>query len=102
MQTDWHIYSVNQKEGGPEKTSCTFFPSKDFTLIGKVQEPKPTKKHEEVFGMDVFYFERSVVFTQKIKLNKPGTVVKGKLSFMACTSEQCLPPDEVSFSIPVK
>ncbi|TKC04220.1 protein-disulfide reductase DsbD N-terminal domain-containing protein [Pedobacter frigoris] len=98
----WHIYSVNQKEGGPERTNFSFLFSKDFSVIGKIQEPKPVKKHEEVFDMDVFYFEKSVLFTQKIKLNKGEAVVKGKVSFMACTDKECLPPDEVEFSIPIK
>jgi hypothetical protein len=98
----WHIYSVNQKEGGPEKTELTFSISKSYVLLGKVVEPKPIKKYEEVFGMDVFYFEHSVVFAQKIKLKAKQLMVKGKVSFMACTNKQCLPPDEVEFSIPIR
>lgn len=102
IQSGWHIYSVNQKDGGPVKTNFSFTASKDFMLIGKVVEPKSVKKHEEVFDMDVFYFENSVIFTQKVKLNKPQTVIKGKVEFMACTDKECLPPAEVDFSIHIK
>lgn len=98
----WHIYSVNQKDGGPQKTSFRFSVSKDYTLVGKIAEPKPIKKFEEVFGMDVMHFENSVVFTQKVKLNAKSTVVKGMVEFMACTNEQCLPPAEVEFNIPIQ
>jgi len=98
----WHIYSQNMQDGGPIKTSFTFSPSKDFSLIGKTIEPKAIKKYESTFKMNVSYFENAVVFQQKIKLNKSATSVKGKVEFMVCNDRQCLPPDEVEFSIPVK
>ncbi|MGE6218576.1 protein-disulfide reductase DsbD domain-containing protein [Nubsella zeaxanthinifaciens] len=99
---NWHIYSQNIKPGGPNKTQFSFTSSKDFTLVGKTIEPKPITKYEKVFKMDVSYFENDVVFTQKIKLNKAATTVKGKVEFMVCNDTSCLPPSEVSFSIPVK
>lgn len=102
IESNWHLYSQNLKPGGPNKTEISFTPSKDFSLIGKTAEPKPITKYEKVFKMDVSYFEDEVVFTQKIKLNKGATTVKGKVEFMVCDDKQCLPPSEVSFSIPVK
>jgi len=98
----WHIYSQNVKEGGPIKTSFTFNPSADFVLVGKPSEPTPVTKYEKTFGMNVGYFENSVVFQQKIKLKSAkATEVKGKLEFMTCNDSKCLPPDEVEFSIPL-
>ena len=102
IDNGWHIYSTGQKDGGPEKTEFKFAPSKEYALIGKVTEPKAIKKYEEVFEMDVFYLERSVVFQQRIKLNKSVTVVKGKVSFMVCTDKECLPASELEFNVPVK
>src|ERR1700760_3336421 len=52
----WHIYSSNQKEGGPIKTSFDFSPSKEYALVGKISEPKPVSKFEKTFSMDVMYF----------------------------------------------
>lgn len=98
----WHIYSQNIKPGGPNKTSFSFTPSKEYTLVGKTSEPKPITKFEKVFKMDVSYFEDEVVFQQKVKLAKGQTAVKGKVEFMVCNDKQCLPPSEVTFSIPVK
>lgn len=102
IQNGWHIYSQNIKEGGPVKTSFTFVPSKDYVKVGKTIEPKPVTKFEKTFDMDVSYFEKSVIFQQKVKLNKTTTIVKGKLEYMVCNDTQCLPPDEISFSIPIK
>jgi len=98
----WHIYSQHVADGGPVATSFSFAPSKAFTLVGKTIEPKPVTKFEKAFGMNVSYFENAVVFQQKIKIKAGQPVVKGTLEFMACNDEKCLPPDEVSFSIPVK
>lgn len=100
IDNGWHIYSAYQTGDGPIKTSFKFTPSKDYSLCGKIMETKPIKKYEEAFEIDIFYHERVVVFQQRIKL-KGTTVVKGKVSFMACTNEQCLPPEDVGFSIPV-
>ncbi|MFN0290551.1 protein-disulfide reductase DsbD N-terminal domain-containing protein [Pedobacter helvus] len=102
IDPNWHLYSQNMKPGGPNRTEFTFTSSKDYTLVGKTMEPKPITKYEKVFKMDVSYFENEVLFTQKVKLNKATTAVKGKVEFMVCDDKQCLPPSEVSFSIPVK
>jgi hypothetical protein len=52
--------------------------------------------------MNVSYFENSVVFQQKVKLNAKSSIVKGKVEFMVCDDKQCLPPEEVEFSVAVK
>jgi hypothetical protein len=101
MQSRWHIYSLNVK-GIAAKTSFNFLPSKDYILVGKAIEPKPISKYDKILKLNLTYFENEVVFTQKIKLIKPSTVVKGKVEFMTCNDKQCLPSDEVSFSVPVK
>jgi DsbC/DsbD-like thiol-disulfide interchange protein len=102
IDNGWHIYSTQQKDGGPIKTSFTFTPSKDYVINGVIAEPKPTTKFEQVFKMNVSYFEKAVIFQQKIKLKKDQTNIKGKIEFMVCNDKQCLPPDDVDFSIPVK
>ncbi|GAA3975836.1 hypothetical protein GCM10022246_30410 [Pedobacter ginsengiterrae] len=102
IDSKWHIYSQNVKSGGPVKTTFAFSPSKDFSLVGKTTEPKAIVKYEDTFKMNVSYFENQVIFQQKIKLNKGTTIVKGRVEFMTCNDRQCLPPEEVEFSIPVK
>jgi DsbC/DsbD-like thiol-disulfide interchange protein len=102
IEDGWHIYSTRQKDGGPVKTSFTFSPGVDYVLVGTMMEPMPVTKFEKSFGMDVHYFERSVIFQQKVRLKKPQAVIKGKLEFMVCNDQKCLPPDERDFSIAVK
>ena len=102
IQDGWHIYSTNVKDGGPIKTSFTFPPSKEYTLIGKTTEPTPLSKYEKAFSMDVTYFEKSVIFQQKIKLKSASTsAIKGQLEYMTCNDKKCLPPEDLDFSIPL-
>jgi hypothetical protein len=98
----WHLYSQYVKEGGPIKTTFTFPASSAYSLEGKTIEPTPITRNEPVFKMDVSFFEKEVVFQQKIKLKAGQATVKGTLEYMTCNDHQCLPPDDIDFSIPVK
>jgi hypothetical protein len=102
IDNGWHIYSTRQKDGGPVKTSFSFAPSKDYELSGVLMEPTPVTRYEKVFDIDVSYFENSVIFQQKLKMNVPSTLIKGNLRFMVCNDKQCLPPETVNFEIPIK
>jgi len=99
IQNSWHIYSLDQKDGGPIKTSFTFSPSSDYSLIGKATQPTPHTKFESAFNMNVSYFESSVIFQQKIKLKSGKGTLHGKLEYMTCNNQKCLPPEDLDFSI---
>jgi DsbC/DsbD-like thiol-disulfide interchange protein len=103
IEGGWHIYSQKVGDGGPLKTTFSFLPSPHYSLIGKVAEPAPIKKYEKSFKMEVQYFEKSVIFQQRVavKGNTP-LVVEGELEFMACSDEKCLAPEEVEFSVAIK
>lgn len=98
----WHIYSQHVADGGPVKTSFKFNNSDDYTLNGITIEPKAISKYEKAFSMNVQYFEQSVIFQQKVKLKNGQAAVNGTLNYMVCSNKQCLPPEDVEFSIPVK
>jgi DsbC/DsbD-like thiol-disulfide interchange protein len=98
----WHIYSQNVKDGGPVKTTFTFPAATAYTLVGKTIEPVPVTRYEKSFSMNVSFFEHEVVFQQKVKLNAGQVTVRGSLEYMTCNDHQCLPPEDLEFSIPVK
>jgi thiol:disulfide interchange protein DsbD len=102
IDAGWHVYSQFVKDGGPVKTTIDFTPSDTFTLVGKTTEPQPIIRMEKAFGMEVGFFEKSVIFQQKIKLKARQVTVSGKLEYMTCNDQKCLPPDDIDFSIPVK
>ena len=98
----WHLYSQHIKEGGPVKTTFTFPASKEYTLVGKTAEPKAVNRYEDTFKMNVLFFEKTALFQQKVKLKGAKATVKGTVEFMTCDDKQCLPPEEIIFSVPVK
>lgn len=102
MDDNWHIYSQRKNgDDGPVNTSIKFARVEGYKLIGETLEPSAITKFEPAFQSNVSFFQREVVFKQKIRLNKK-VPIKGKISFMACNDQKCLPPEEVEFTIPSK
>jgi DsbC/DsbD-like thiol-disulfide interchange protein len=101
IEDGWHIYSQHVKDGGPVATSFSFTPDAAYLPLGKTAEPKPIARFEKAFGMQVSYFEKSVIFQQRVNLKKDKVTVKGQFEYMTCNDKQCLPPETVAFSIPV-
>lgn len=100
LKPNWHVYALNAKPG-PTRTFFTFVPTRHYKLVGVTQQPKPTVKYDPFLKAKLGYFEKEVVFKQRIRFNKKQTTVKGKVEFMVCSDKSCLPPDELVFSIPV-
>ncbi|MEN9369244.1 MAG: hypothetical protein RI952_109 [Bacteroidota bacterium] len=100
----WHVYSQFVGEGGPLPTTFKFTPNVSFKLVkGVLEIPKPITINDEVFEMQVSYFEHSATFKQKIKvLSAKDFKLEGTFEYMVCNDKQCLPPEEVPFSFQVK
>jgi len=102
ISNGWYIYGLNVPAGGPSSTTIILNPGKDFTLNSAPQGPKAKTKYESVFKLNIPYHIGEVVFQQKIKLNsKKATTVSGKISFMTCNNETCLPQDEQAFLVTI-
>jgi hypothetical protein len=98
---DWHLYAQNVGVEGPVPTTFTFSKNPLLSLNGKVKEEgKVIKKTEEVWGGVVNYYEKTVDFVQVVKVKGSAkTNLAGKVEFMVCNDEKCLPPSEVAFSV---
>jgi len=100
MQPGWHVYSQFIEEGGPIPTSFKFDESADFSLVGSVTEsPKAISAFDPNFKMQIAWHKGQVKFSQKIALRQPKVTVSGVLEFMTCNDTNCLPPEEIPFSI---
>jgi thiol:disulfide interchange protein len=103
IENKWHIYSQFIEEGGPVPTTFTFKKNPDYELVGKTSEsPKAASAFDKNFGITISWHQDKVIFKQKIRLNKPIATVKGVVEFMVCNDKQCLPPDELEFTISLK
>lgn len=100
IEKGWHMYSQNIPKDGPVPTSFEFTSSAAYELTGKVNEmSKVITAYEKAFEMNIAYFSGKAVFIQKIKPKQSDFRVDGSVRFMVCNDEQCLPPDEIPFSI---
>lgn len=93
----WHLYSQNVPEDGPIPTSIIFKEDKNiYEAVGATTEGEGHESYDNVFEMDIKYFENKAVFKQRIKLlTKSNITVNGVLEFMVCDDKSCLPPTEV-------
>ena len=58
------------------------------------------KKNEAAWGHDVKYYEKTVDFVQVVKLKtNVKTSLAGKVEFMVCNDQQCLPPADVDIKV---
>lgn len=103
IDAKWHVYSQFVKEGGPIPTTLTFDANSNVQLLGKAGETgaKVHDGYEEMFGMDVKYFEGTMTIVQKVKVLK-DTKLTGTLQFMVCDDSRCLPPEDVVFEFELK
>jgi hypothetical protein len=93
IDAPWHIYSQNTPEGGPIPTVIKFNTNPLVSLQGKAKETGKMKQvHEEVFDVDVKYYDGKVDFVQLVKVKgNIKTNVSGTISYMICKEGECLP-----------
>ena len=98
IESPWHLYSQHIPKA-PPATTFKFKKDSAFTLVGKVAEKgKVIQEYDKNFQMELKYYDDSVTFIQKVKLNAKGATVKGAITFMSCNDTQCLPPKDLDFS----
>lgn len=100
---DFHLYAINAGVEGPVPTTISFSPNPLITQQGKPTEKgKKITKFEAAWEGKVNYFEKTVTFTQVINTKTTAkTNLNGKITFMVCNDEVCLPPSEVPFKIAI-
>ena len=98
---DYHLYAQDAGGEGPIPTSFTFTKNPLLTLDGQVKEVgKQLKKYESAWNHDVKYYEKNVDFIQTVKLKgNAKTSLAGKVEFMVCNEQKCLPPSTVDIKI---
>ena len=89
----YHLYSLTIPEDGPLPTVFTFEESKSIILDGDVQEAIiPIEEFDEVFEMDIKFFEDKASFKQTIKLNSDESNIPlvGEIAYMVCNEIGCV------------
>lgn len=101
LNGNWHMYAQNVGVDGPVPTTFMYTKNPLLQVDGKPREVgKVIKKNEEVWGGVVNYYEKSVNFIQVVKVKgNIKTNMAGKVEFMVCDDQQCLPPSQVEFTV---
>ncbi len=104
LDKGWHLYSQKEAETddiAPTPTEFSFNNTPEtYTLVGETIEPAGIEKYDNIFEMEVKYFEENVTFIQKIKqIDKNLKTVKAEVFFSVCDDERCLAPDIVEFNL---
>ena len=95
----WHVYSTDLGDGGPISATFNVDKIQGAEPVGKLKPVgKEVSGFDQMFEMQVRYFEKTAQFVQELKLTGGTYAVEGYLEYGACNDENCLPPTQVSFS----
>jgi thiol:disulfide interchange protein DsbD len=100
---NYHMYAQIAGVEGPVPTTITFSPNPLLLIQGKpTEQGKKITKLEEAWDGKVNFYEKTVSFIQIVQgKTKAKTNLNGKIEFMVCDDQLCLPPSEFNFKIPV-
>ena len=97
IDAGWHVYST-ELDDGPISATFNVEKSEGVELVGKLTpRGNEIEKFDNIFEMQVRYFEKSGQFVQKIKFTGDDYTLEGYMEYGACNDETCLPPTEVPF-----
>lgn len=98
IDAGWHVYSTGLPAEGPISATITTETADGAKADGKLgHRGKEVNQYDNMFGMNLRYFENSVRFVQKYKITGKTYHIKGYLEYGACNDEMCMPPTQVEF-----
>ena len=98
IDNGWHVYSTQVVEDGPTPATINIEKISGARLDGALKPASaPIKRYEDMFGADVYFFEHSATFTQKVVLTGGKYDIEGYLQFGACNDQNCIPPTSHDF-----
>ena len=88
----WHLYSLEEFDDGPLPTEFTFvFDSLQIQLEGKITSGTPKRAFDEIFQIDLPFFDNEAQFTQRFTLLDPNAKqISGEINYQACDDRVCI------------
>lgn len=88
----WHIYDTLRTDFGPNATIVRITPGEGAEAEGPLQiSSTPHRYYDDIYMMEIGYFEDSVTFSQDIRLHRRHSTASVYLEWMACDDTNCLP-----------
>ena len=87
----WHLYSQFSNPEGAIPTEFVFENSTAYKLIGSVKESESITDFDEVFEMDLTFFNERALFQQEIQIiDKEFNQIQLTINYQACDDELCI------------
>ena len=98
IEPGWHVYSTELGQDGPIEATFNAVKMEGVGVVGKLTpKGKEIKKFDELFNMELRFFENAVTFVQKVRFTKPEYSIDCYLEYGACNDKSCMPPTQVEF-----
>ncbi len=92
----WHLYSQFSNPEGAIPTEFIFDANSSYKRIGEVTESESITDFDQVFEMDLTYFNNSALFQQQIQiLDAQLKQIKVEINYQACDDKLCIFRSEV-------
>ncbi len=101
IEESWHMYDLGPYDlMGPSPTAITF---EEFSGA-RIDEParelaEPIEIYDEVFDMEIGYYENAASFAQTVVVTEPEAKLKGYVEWMVCNDVGCSPLQYWDFEI---
>ncbi len=95
LEPGWHLYSPTTPPGGPIPTTLKLDENPAIEKFA-IYQPKPDRKFDPNFNLDVEWFQKEAVFLVAATLKKDAAAgpleLAAQVRYQACDDKQCLPP----------
>lgn len=102
IEPGWHLYAIDQPDGGPIKTSIKIPPDGDLEISGEISATEPISKPDPNFVVDdkpliTKYYKDAATFDVTVKALNDTAFEKLALDvrYQVCNDTFCLPPKTV-------
>ncbi len=100
IEGEWHLYAVEQTEGGPFPTQIKVAENLPFSIDGKTKSPAPITKFDPNFQIDTKFFQKNAEFEIPLKATSDANAddLAINVRYQVCDDRVCLPPKTVKVS----
>jgi DsbC/DsbD-like thiol-disulfide interchange protein len=105
IEEGWHLYSLEQAEGGPVPTRISVPAGQPFAQDGAIESSEPKSAMDPNFNLTTQYYEEEATFTVPVKVaanapaGDPEVIIS--VGFQTCSDQLCLPPRTVKLGTAV-
>ncbi len=105
IEEHWHLYAMEQAEGGPIPTRIFLPEGQPFEQDGPIEASEPKTAMDPGFNMTTAFYEGHAVFTVPVKISTKdmagNSEIKINATHQSCNDELCLPPKTVKLAVEI-